>query len=160
MKMTSSRMGLMGTLLALAAVLPAAGCTDLGVGRKCLPPGDVSAVQISAPALECMSRLCYLKGDEGGELVRSVCTAYCTTDDDCRGALTGQESGLCNAGDGFVCAVASTVNVGTGNQNFACAAMCICKADLVKGQNANSTDGTPCCPQDCAGKCPPSLPRC
>ena len=158
LEMRYSPQGLVGALVALAAVLPSTGCTDLGVGRKCLPPGDVAQVQISAPALECMSRLCYLKADDKGTLQRSVCTARCVTDDDCKGALTGQDTGLC--GSSFVCAVASSVNLGSKEQNFACQGICICKDDLEKGKNADSSSGNPCCPQGCEGKCPASLPRC
>ena len=133
--------GLVVALLAAVALLPGAGCTDLGVGRKCLAPGDVQQVQISAPALECMSRLCYLKADNSTPpvLQRSVCTARCTTDEDCKGALVGQDTGLC--GSSFVCAVASSVNLGTKEQNFACQAICICKDDLEPGKNKDSTSG-------------------
>ena len=74
----------------------AAGCNDLGVGRKCLyansnGDGGVSGTTISSPSLECMSRLCYLQQGMMGNPDRTYCTAKCVTDDDCRFAKFGLE---------------------------------------------------------------------
>lgn len=145
--------GLLGAVLLAGATVFTSACTDLGVGRKCLPPGDVSAVQISTPALECMSRLCYLQGDENGTVTRSVCTARCTTDEDCKDGLVGNEPGLC--GSSFVCGVATSV--GGAENNLSCEGICICKDDL---KFKDSTSGNACCPTGCEGKCPASLPKC
>ena len=81
--MTTSPLGRSTVFAALAAIaVVATGCSDVGIGRKCLAPNKVMATQISSPALECMSRLCFLKADATGNPQRSVCTAHCTTDDD------------------------------------------------------------------------------
>src|SRR5437870_3837839 len=105
---------------AAMAVGMAAGCNDLGVGKRCLSPTDagISGTQISSPSLECMSRLCLLQGKDptghGPDPPRTTCTAKCTTDDDCAGAVIGNpnspnaaQSGQCFSK--FVCAVATTV---------------------------------------------------
>src|SRR5437762_6855203 len=101
--------------LAFALVFLASlgGCTDNGVGRKCIipnPDGGVMGTQISSPALECPSRLCLIQQANGrdsdqGSTPRSTCTSQCTTDDDCKSAVSGKASeGFCEGG--FVCAVA------------------------------------------------------
>lgn len=132
----------------------AAGCSDLGVGQKCLNPsastldGGAKGTQIASPSLECRSRLCYLQQGTGGNSDKDYCTAKCTTDDDCKGALTGTQSGLCPSS--FVCAIPSSVGA------FACEQFCICKDDLVSGVNTDPVDGGVVCPVACqnAHKCP------
>jgi hypothetical protein len=137
-------------VLAIAASLSAAGCSDLGVGRKCIPSSTVSGRQISAPALDCMSRLCYLSADNSmpPNVKSQYCTARCTTDDDCKGGLIGTDTGLCQSK--FVCAVATQVDVMTSAQHFACQTLCLCQDDLVKGDNADTSTGAPCWPTSCS----------
>jgi hypothetical protein len=148
-------------LFALAAVMiggsvvvvgaSTAGCSDSGVGRKCLSQSaggaDAGALtgSIGSPSLECISRLCYQQGS--GDTEHLYCTTRCTTDDDCKSALISQDGHLC--GTKFVCAIASPVG------QFACQQFCICDTDLVAGQNKDD-NGQPICPQTCAAqqKCP------
>jgi hypothetical protein len=152
------RLSLLAGLLAIATLSSGTGCTDLGVGRRCLFTGEVKGTQITTPALECMSKICYLKGDDMDALrpIRSVCSARCTSDSDCGGGLLGSDKGLCNSS--FVCAVAQVVPTGT-VPDFACQALCICKDDL-DSQNMDSTSHVPCCPTACRGKCPANLANC
>lgn len=143
---------LLHALLALGIAAPLAGCQDLGVGRKCQGNVAPGGTQITKGALECLSHLCYLKGgdDESSAPVRQVCTAHCTTDDDCSGGETGKSPGQC--GSSFVCAVASVVG------DFACEKVCICKDDLQAGLNADPTTGKVACPMQCThadGTCGP-----
>ena len=146
-------------LIAVGATIGgmAAGCNDLGVGRKCLfsggsGDGGVSGTTISSPSLECMSRLCYLQQGMMGNADRTYCTAKCTSDDDCKGALIGDPNkptpGLCNSN--FVCAIPTSVGT------FACQQFCICRDDLVAGVNTDPVDGGVVCPTACANshKCP------
>lgn len=137
---------------AFTALGMAAGCNDLGVGKRCLNPTDagVHGTQISSPSLECMSRLCLLQEETG--VARSVCTARCNNNDDCANAVVGDPnsasammSGQCLSS--FVCAVATSVGP------FACQQVCICKDDLNPGgQTFNGDpDGGVVCPMSCLG---------
>lgn len=116
-------------------------CNNMAIGRECVNPTGtaVTALQISSPALECPSRLCLLQPPktavegmpaEGEEtLARRTCTAFCSSNDDCE-AETKK-----NCPEGFVCAVA------TKSGDFCCKKMCICKADLVPGDNGGPDGG-------------------
>jgi hypothetical protein len=125
-----------------------AGCTDNGVGRKCiLPPGDggasnITSTEITAPALECPSRLCLIEPPQGPNPPRATCTAQCTTDADCGQAVMGTNGdGLCATN--FVCAAA------TAQGAFKCLKVCICKTDLVCGLNSDESGNVitpPSCP--------------
>lgn len=110
-------------------------CNNMAIGRECVNPTGtaVTGKQISSPALECPSRLCLLfppkvasENPDGGDdsLARRTCTAFCSSDDDC-GAETKK-----SCPEGFACAVATT------SGPFCCKKMCICRADLVEGDNA------------------------
>ena len=158
--MRISPLGRLSALSALAAfAVLGTACSDLGIGRRCPSPNKVTATQISTPALDCISRLCFLKADAQNNLQRSVCTAHCTTDADCAnglipGANDQNSVGLCTSK--FVCAVATTVDT------YKCQTLCICQDDLVKGFNSDPTNSTACCPQSCdtAALCPANLPKC
>ena len=131
-------------LVAVVGISLVTGCTDLGVGRKCVNPVDagVTGVQLSSPALECPSRLCLLNQGQNGAPDRSVCTATCATVDDCVGAVQGDAmKGLCGT-EGFVCAVATVAGP------FCCKKICICKSDLIMGVNQD-TNGAVMVPPSC-----------
>jgi hypothetical protein len=125
-----TRLRTLSLTAALAVLLVAvAGCTDEGIGRKCINPNETGAVtgtQIVSPALECHSRLCFLNESP----LRSVCTTSCETDDDCAGGVidpAGADKGYC--GSKFVCAIATVAGP------FCCKRLCVCKEDLQKGVN-------------------------
>lgn len=111
-------------------------CNNMAIGRECVNPTGtaVAGTQISSPALECPSRLCLLMPPKGmgGEnpdagddsLARRTCTAFCSSNDDC----DAETKKSCPSG--FACAVATT------SGDFCCKKMCICKDDLVEGENA------------------------
>ena len=132
--------------VALTALGMAAGCTDLGVGRKCLNPGStVAGVSISSPALECRTRLCLLNVTADPMNPRTVCTARCNTNDDCAAGLMGEPlNGQCPGR--FVCAVASKTGV------FACQTVCMCEKDVDPQANGD-TDAGVGCPQSCSAGC-------
>ena len=137
-----------------------AGCTDLGVGAVCLNPredGKVEGTQLSSPALECRSRLCVLqeKNAKGDTLdpPRSTCTARCTSDADCQGALVATEKDpdqrQCPNKKRFICAVATQTGP------FGCHPICICEDDVqdsVTGDTlslVNSVTNKIVCPGSC-----------
>lgn len=138
---------LLGAVAALGLVGSVSGCTDLGVGRKCLATGTsqgdggVVGTKIGSPSLECISRLCYQQQGMNGQSDRLYCTARCVSDDDCKGGITSKEAGRCQSN--FVCAIAATVG------DFACQSFCICQDDLVNGINQDPVDGGVICPQGC-----------
>jgi hypothetical protein len=123
--------------VALAAGLLLGGCTDNGVGRKCLiaplPDGGITSATISSPALECVGRICLGEPPLPGTTnpPRTTCSTTCNSASDCssgQGAVTGNAAdGMCPSG--FVCAVP----LATGG--FACKTMCMCADDLVCGFN-------------------------
>src|SRR5579871_830019 len=140
---------------ALLMIGSLSGCTDNGVGRKCIAfLGDAgipsnSATLLSSPALECTSRLCLVQTG-AGQINRATCTAQCQTNDDCANATlgTGMDQ-LCASK--FVCAVATVTG------SFKCKTVCICQDDLVCGQNSDADGGVitpPSCPN------PSSAPSC
>ncbi|MSP59382.1 MAG: hypothetical protein EXR72_03395 [Myxococcales bacterium] len=132
----------------LAAALAAVGCTDNGVGRKCINPSDagIQGTAVASPALECPTRLCLLQGEIGGAITRSTCTAECQTDEDCQNAVSGSaKEQLCNGG--FVCAVSAVAG------SFKCKKFCVCKEDLRCGFNSD-LDGGVITPSSCPNPSP------
>jgi hypothetical protein len=149
---------LVQALLGVMAV--AAGCTDNGIGRKCLQPVDqngmpvaITGTAVSSPALECPTRLCLLYG-QGTSIDRSVCTASCTVNDDCASATisaAGTSDGTCTTK--FVCAVATV----TGGDAIKCKKFCVCQDDLKCGFNKDE-NGAPITPPSCPNPSP--TPNC
>ncbi len=141
---------------ALLGSLLAAGCSNNGIGQKCLDTagdGGLSGTAISSPALECPTRLCLLFG-EGQQVTRQTCTAPCTTDDDCANATIGAKGatdGTC--GSRFRCAVAAI----TGGDAIKCKTFCICQDDLKCGFNADGNNN-PITPAGCPNASP--TPNC
>jgi hypothetical protein len=90
----------------LLAALPA--CENQHVGRLCFiqrTTGEGSNVVVNPQALECPSRLClHYPRDPGatGEESLDLCTADCTSDEDCKDAETSNNEGSCKTG--FACA--------------------------------------------------------
>lgn len=104
-------------LFALCAAALAIACTGDGlVGQRCAIGGDAgnpNQVIIASPSVDCPSRTCLHAA--GG---RDLCTADCTSDDDCQ-AVAGTP-----CASGFTCAVAVVVGP------YACRPMCMCRDGL------------------------------
>ena len=114
--------------LLVVAVLGAAGCSENPVGLRCfigVDAGNDTQAIVASPALDCESRVClHYPQDEGadppeGAEYADMCTADCTSDDDC------QKSDKSPCVSGFTCAVPVVVGP------FCCRKMCICKDFLV-----------------------------
>jgi hypothetical protein len=110
--------------------LGSAGCENKHIGRTCdlnadagTTSGTGSTATINPEALECPSRICILPAASGATDTTSLCTADCSSDDDCSDGETGPKA---NATDhhcesGFVCTYATTVG------DFCCRKFCLCK---------------------------------
>ena len=137
------------TLVVMIAGLVVWGaCTSSPVGRICdlgaVSPAP-SEVVVASPSLDCVSRTC-LRVPLGRELPdgssfpegnSGLCTAECSTDDDCERVAESP----CKTG--FTCAVATTVGP------FCCRKLCQCKdyIDLLPERAACDADNpaNTCC---------------
>lgn len=133
-----------------------AACNPNSIGRPCVNPNldRPLGTQISAPALECPSRLCLIEARTGGSSDsgdcpggRCTCTAACDSDDDC----DAETRAHCAAG--FVCAVVAATGP------FCCKKLCVCRDDLVAGFNANG-EGQVVTPYACDATAPGSIVTC
>jgi hypothetical protein len=108
--------------------LVTSGCEDKHIGRVCdldiadaggTTTGTTSAIQ--GQAVECPTRICLLPAGDKTTNTGPLCSATCSSDDDCSdGETTGnQMSKQCKTG--FTCMVATTVG------NFCCEKLCVCK---------------------------------
>lgn len=112
------------------AALGLTACEDLGIGRKCIIPGDggVNGVALSSPALECPQRLCLANEDTR----HAYCTASCETNEDCKDAVKASAgTGGAQCERDFVCAVA------TQTTGLCCKKVCICRDDLLVDFNVD-----------------------
>jgi hypothetical protein len=126
-RLSATRLSCALAVLALAT-LSTAGCENKHIGRPCdlgisddggAPPGGTTST-INPEALECPSRICLLPPNQTNVNVKSLCTDFCSSDDDCSDGETGSMSSmLCT--QGFACVVATTVG------DFCCRSMCVCK---------------------------------
>ena len=104
------------------AALATFGCgRDNHVGRPCevgttpLAASSGQVVTLSAPALECPSRICLLPSGASAQSAGALCTAGCASDADCEDGETSR----CK--NGFACMWPTTVGA------FACQKMCACR---------------------------------
>ncbi len=139
-----------------AAMLLLAGCTDNGIGRKCISmfgdggvPAGMSTV-LESPALECPSRLCLVQTGSG-MVTRATCTSNCVTDDDCKDAVTGNGTSDQLCGSNFICAVVTVTGP------FKCQKFCMCKDDAQCGVNIDE-NGAAITPPSCPNPSP--TPNC
>jgi hypothetical protein len=104
------------------------GCEDKHIGRPCntnVPDAGATGGQVSiltSPSLECPSRICLqaatlgiMESAEDQAAEGAMCTAGCSTDDDCSDSDPGT---LCKKG--FVCTWPTTTG------SFCCQKMCVC----------------------------------
>jgi hypothetical protein len=106
--------------------LVATGCEDKHIGRVCsldAPDAGASGTGTSAilngSAVECPSRICLLPAEQKTATTGPLCTAGCSSDDDCDGETSSKNSAQCHSG--FTCMVATTVG------DFCCERLCVCK---------------------------------
>jgi hypothetical protein len=133
----------MAVVVALAGLV-LTGCPDNKIGRKCDldtddagTSGTTSAATINSQAVECPSRICLLPANEKGGTAGGLCTASCSSDDDCEDGITSSgDNTLCHTG--FTCMVATTVG------DFCCQRLCVCR-DFVDTSVANYNKTPPVC---------------
>jgi len=132
-------------LLVVALVLGTFACENKHIGRTCglsVDPDGGAGSGTTATldvALECPSRICILPAQESSALApptTSLCTADCSSDDDC---ADGERRNSSDPGDqrckgGFVCKVAETVG------DFCCRRLCVCTDFLSRNPLTQSFD--------------------
>jgi hypothetical protein len=137
------RVNLLG-LLVVAMVMGTASCEDKHIGRACQlsvgtdtggASGTTSTIDVG---LECPSRICILPSREAAQVAKppttSLCTADCSSDDDCAGSELRSAGNPAGCMAGFVCKIPETVG------DFCCRSLCVCKDFLLK--NAQSVYDT------------------
>jgi hypothetical protein len=133
-----AQLGQLGRIAPLAFVLAlttlaVAGCENKHIGRLCDlgvsddggTAGTGTTATINSEALECPSRICLLPGNEQGANTASLCTAECSSDDDCSDGETTSDPNNVHCKSSFVCTIPTTVG------DFCCRKMCVCKDFLI-----------------------------
>ena len=131
MRFLPSRTYRIGSLALLfgAIVLGGASCENKHIGRACQLTVDPDAGTSGGAtatldvALECPSRICMLPAREAPSFsppTTSLCTADCSSDDDCADAELRSSGNPAGCKKGFVCKVAETVG------DFCCRRLCVC----------------------------------
>jgi hypothetical protein len=130
-------------MVAILAGFVCAGCPDDKIGRKCDldtddagSTGTTTSATINAQAVECPTRICLQPANEKSAMAGGLCTAGCSSDDDCADGQTSAADGYCHSG--FSCLVATTVG------NFCCQRLCVCR-DFVDTSLANYNKTPPVC---------------
>lgn len=129
--LSSSLSRVVAVTFVAALALATSGCEDKHIGRPC----DLSAVDagvsgtgntatINSQAVECPSRICIYPAADKVAPVGPLCTADCSSDDDCEDGETSDDMTTKRCKTGFVCMVPTTVGP------FCCRRMCVCK-DLI-----------------------------
>jgi len=115
-------------LAAICALAGAIGCDQDLVGRRCFIGTDAGSdleTVVASPSLDCSSRTClHVPADEGaaapaGARPADMCTAECSSDDDCHRIAGSPCLG------GFTCTVPVVVGP------FCCRHLCVCRDFLV-----------------------------
>jgi hypothetical protein len=139
---------LAGSLALLLLLVP--GCEEPpSIGNRCTleqPSGEHGILALESPSFDCHSRICVgIAGerpgadeagtgagepDSGSPPLPGLCTAECSSDDDCAATATTP----CTSG--FVCEVATVVGP------YCCQRMCLCadQAELVPDDSAAACD--------------------
>ena len=132
MRILPSRSRRVSSFGLLVIVLAAGGisCENKHVGRPCqlsVPPDPSTTGSTTTTidvGLECPSRICLLPTRETinqNPLTGSMCTADCSSDDDCADGEGRSASNPTGCVGGFTCKVAETVG------DFCCRRLCVCK---------------------------------
>ena len=122
---------LVSGFLALATALSGPGCADNHIGRPCEIGVDKSMIDptkvtINPAALECPSRLCLLPAQNGATTgnVAGLCTAECSSNDDCSDGEKGTQSSTnTRCLTGFSCRVLLPP---LASNALSCHALCVC----------------------------------
>ncbi|HEY2730488.1 MAG TPA: hypothetical protein VGK52_11130 [Polyangia bacterium] len=109
--------------------LVSSGCEDKHIGRVCNLDTAAATTSMSGTdatfngqAVECPTRICVLPSMEGGATTTTaLCTAGCSSDDDCSDGETTSDPNGKQCKKGFACLIASTVGP------FCCEHVCVCK---------------------------------
>jgi hypothetical protein len=138
---SASRIRQMTWFAPLMVLLAVGGssCENKHIGRRCelaIPPGAGGSVGTGTTTtidvgLECPSRICLLPAkDNAAATTTSLCTADCTTDDDCVDSESRdpKDPADTRCANGFTCRIPVTVG------SFCCRKLCVCK-DFVNGPN-------------------------
>jgi hypothetical protein len=128
----------------LGGLLGMTGCEDKHIGRVCsldVPDASVSQTGTTATfngqAVECPTRICVLPAAQKQTNTTALCSAFCSSDDDCDGETTSNpSSGQCKSG--FACVYPTPVGA------FCCQKMCVCK-DFIDTMNKNFHDKPTSC---------------
>ena len=149
-QMIECRHAVLVALLSMAVF--GTGCTNNPVGRRCdlgTATPEASEVVVASPSLDCVSRTC-LRVPQARALPPGsdplpnnigLCTAECSTDDDCDRV---PESPCIT---GFTCGVAVTVGP------FCCRKFCICKDYIVVPDSGELATPKACDPSDNTNAC-------
>jgi hypothetical protein len=114
---------------AALAGLAVTGCEDKHIGRICsLATSDDGGVSgtganatLNAQAVECPSRICLYPAADKTTNTTSLCTADCSSDDDCADGETAKDPANTHCKTGFVCMRPTTVG------SFCCRPLCVCR---------------------------------
>jgi hypothetical protein len=154
-----SKLAMPATLapFALAVVLlglVSSGCEDKHIGRVCsldiadagptMMTGNTSAIQ--GQAVECPTRICLLPAGTLMPNTGPLCSATCSSDDDCSDGETTSNMASAQCKHGFACLVATTVGA------FCCEKLCVCKDFIdttIPGYNATPDSCKPASGQTC-----------
>jgi hypothetical protein len=108
--------------------LVSSGCEDKHIGRVCsLDTRDAGAsstgttATLNGQAVECPTRICLLPVADMTTNTSSLCTATCSSDDDCSDGETSSDKTSQQCKTGFTCIIPTTVG------DFCCERMCVCK---------------------------------
>lgn len=115
--------------LAIALVgLVLGGCEDKHIGRVCsLDTADAGTTStgtvatLNGQAVECPTRICISPAADKTTNTGPLCTAGCSSDDDCSDGETTSDQSSAQCKSGFTCMVATTVG------DFCCERLCVCK---------------------------------
>jgi len=127
---TSFSLGALMTLAVIGALgIVDLGCTPQHIGRKCDLGADfdggVTSLSSNTGALECPSRICIKPSQERTTDTGALCTAECTSDDDCAdGEKRGSDPTDKRCKSGFVC---RRLLPGLCGNELACKRLCACK---------------------------------
>ena len=141
-------------LVMTLAVASVVGCNDPSVGRICdlgAATPQVDEAVVASPSLDCVTRTC-LRVPLGRELPpgssypsgnNGLCTAECTTSDDCERV---PESPCIT---GFTCGVPPGITVGP----YCCRKFCICKDYIVVPESGQIDPPIECAADNAKNAC-------
>jgi hypothetical protein len=145
-----SKLAALAPLAIVLAVLGlvSSGCEDKHIGRVCSldtpdagGTGTGTSATLNGQAVECPSRICLLPaGDLTPATTGPLCTAGCSSDDDCSDGETSSSAASAQCKTGFTCMVATTVG------NFCCERLCVCKDFIDTTRTGYNATPTVCMP--------------